>query len=75
MDFEAWKVDLNSKSAFHETGCRITVEGNPRQPMGVLPTNFPAGLTAVEEARLLRCGMKAIVNKARAEHAKEVGSV
>lgn len=75
MDFDAWKVDLKSKSAFHETGCRITVEGNPRQPMGLIPSNFPDGLTAVEEARLLRCGMKAIVSKAREEHMKTVGSL
>lgn len=72
MDFEAWKVDLKTKTAYHETGCRITVEGSPKHPVGVIPTHFPAGLSAVEEARLLRCGMKAIVNTARAEHSKEL---
>lgn len=74
MDFEAWKVDLKTKSAYHETGCRITVEGSPRHPVGVIPAHFPAGLSAVEEARLLRCGMKAIVSRAREEYAKSVST-
>ena len=65
MDFEAWNVDLKTKSAFHITGFRISIEGNPLQPMGVLPSHFPEGLTAVEQARLLRCGMKAILNEAK----------
>ena len=65
MDFEAWNVDLKTKSAFHVTGFRISIEGNPLQPMGVLPSHFPEGLTAVEQARLLRCGMKAILTEAK----------
>lgn len=73
MDFDAWKVDLKTKSAFHQTGFRITVEGNPRYPAGVIPTHFPDGLSAVEQARLLRCGLKAIVDAARDEHSRSFG--
>lgn len=66
MDFEAWNVDLDTLSAFHITGFRISIEGNPLQPLGVSPSHFPEGLSAVEQARLLRCGMKAIKDAARA---------
>lgn len=71
MDFDAWNVDLESLSAFHVTGFRITIEGSPLQPEGVSPSHFPAGLSAVEQARLLRCGMKAI--KRAAESALRAG--
>lgn len=60
MDFDAWNVDLETLSAFHVTGFRISIEGSPLQPVGVSPSHFPDGLTAVEQARLLRCGMRAI---------------
>jgi len=60
MDFDAWNVDLEKRSAFHASGFRITVEGNPLQPIGVSPSNFPEELSAVEQARLLRAGIKAI---------------
>lgn len=65
MDFDAWNVDLKTKSAFHITGFRIVVEGNPVQPMGVIPSHFPDGMSAVDQARLLRCGIKALIREAR----------
>lgn len=65
MDFDAWNIDLKNKSAFHTTGFRIVIEGNPLQPMGVIPSHFPDGLSAVEQARLLRSGMKALMREAR----------
>ncbi|WP_185236391.1 hypothetical protein [Teredinibacter franksiae] len=66
MDFDAWNVDLDSLSAFHVTGFRISIEGSPLQPLGVSPSHFPEGMSAVEQARLLRCGMKAIKDAALA---------
>lgn len=66
MDFDAWNVDLKNLSAFHVTGFRITIEGNPLQPVGVTPSHFPGDLSAVEQARLLRCGMVAIRKAAEA---------
>ena len=60
MDFKAWNVDLKVKSAYHVSGFKIVIEGDPRQPMGVYPSNFPEDLTAFEQAKLLRCGMEAI---------------
>lgn len=65
MDFDAWNIDLKNKSAFHITGFRIVIEGNPLQPMGVIPSHFPDGLSAVDQARLLRSGMKALMREAR----------
>ncbi|SMF58086.1 hypothetical protein SAMN02745866_03750 [Alteromonadaceae bacterium Bs31] len=67
MDFDAWNVDLEKLSAFHITGFRISIEGSPLQPLGVLPSHFPDHLSAVEQARLLRCGMKAIRDAALSE--------
>ncbi|TVZ39597.1 hypothetical protein P886_4002 [Alteromonadaceae bacterium 2753L.S.0a.02] len=66
MDFEAWNVDLESMSAYHTSGFRISIEGSPMQPLGVSPSHFPNDLSAVEQARLIRCGMKAIKNAAKA---------
>lgn len=65
MDFDAWNVDLKSKSAFHITGFRIVVEGDPLHPMGVIPSHFPDGLNAIDQAKLLRSGMKALILEAR----------
>lgn len=66
MNFEAWDVDLSTASAVHECGFRITVEGDPANPNGVHPGKFPEGLTAVEQARLLRCGLEAMQKRASA---------
>lgn len=60
MNFESWNVDLDSASAVHPCGFRLTVEGDPANPSGVHPGKFPEGLTAVEQARLLRCGLEAM---------------
>lgn len=60
MNFESWNVDLDSASAVHQCGFKITVEGDPANPYGVHPGKFPEGLSAVEQARLLRCGLEAI---------------
>ncbi len=67
MNFETWIVDLPSLSAAHPSGFRLAVEGDPTNPMGVHPGKFPDGLTAIEQARLLRCGLEAIINKAQNE--------
>ncbi|WP_188150555.1 hypothetical protein [Teredinibacter waterburyi] len=76
MDFDAWNVDLRTLSAFHSTGFRIAVEGDPLQPMGVFPSHFPEGLSAVDQACLLRCGMKAIKKAAlnAAHHSDSLAS-
>jgi len=66
MDFHAWNVDLNNLSAFHVTGFCVTVEGDPLKPVGVNPAHFPSELSAVEQAKLLRCGMVAIKKAAEA---------
>lgn len=65
MDFRAWNVDLKTRSAYHVSGFKIVIEGDPRQPMGVFPSNFPNQLTAFEQAKLLRCGMEAIAAAAK----------
>lgn len=65
MDFRAWNVDLKTRSAYHVSGFKIVIEGDPRQPMGVFPSNFPSQLTAFEQAKLLRCGMEAIAAAAK----------
>lgn len=60
MNFESWNVDLDTASAVHASGFKITVEGDPCNPTGVHPGKFPDGLTAVQQARLLRCGLEAM---------------
>lgn len=67
MNFETWTVDLASSSAIHPSGFKVVVEGDPRNPMGVHPGKFPEGMTAVQQARLLRCGLEAIMNQAQNE--------
>ena len=65
MNFETWTVDLKSASAIHPCGFKVVVEGDLCNPMGVHPGKFPEGLTAVEQARLLRCGLEAIISTAQ----------
>lgn len=65
MNFETWTVDLASSSAVHPCGFKVVVEGDPRNPMGVHPGKFPEGMTAIQQARLLRCGLEAIMNLAQ----------
>ncbi len=64
MDFDDWQVDLKRSLAVHSTGFRLTVEGDPRRPTGVLPGRFPDYLSAAEQAALLRRGINAIARKA-----------
>lgn len=65
MNFGTWTVDLTSSSAIHPSGFKVVVEGDPGNPMGVHPGKFPDGLTALQQARLLRCGLEAIINQAQ----------
>lgn len=65
MDFNAWDVDLESATAVHISGFKITVEGDVKDPMGVHPGKFPEALEALEQARLLRSGLEAIVSQAQ----------
>ena len=71
MDFYTWSIDLKNNKAHHSCGFELTVEGDPRQPVGVIPGRFPKHLNAVEQARLLRCGMQAIIKAANNEAQKE----
>ncbi len=66
MDFEAWNVDLEKAMAVHRSGFKITVEGDVRQPSGVIPGRFPEGLSAIDQATLLRCGLQALMRTAAA---------
>ncbi len=67
MDLEAWKLDVKSGTAVHATGFKLVVEGNPANPMGVTPGRFPEGLTAIQQATLLRCGIEALIEAALAQ--------
>lgn len=71
MDFDDWQVDLKRSLAVHSTGFRLTVEGDPRSPTGVLPGRFPDYLSAAEQAALLRRGINAIVRNAVTGQRKE----
>lgn len=64
MDYESWSVNIDNLTAVHSTGFTITVEGNPRHPTAVDPGAFPQFLSAVEQVRLLRCGLEAIAQAA-----------
>ncbi len=65
MNFESWNVDLAGATAIHESGFKLTVEGDLSNPTGVHPGKFPEGLTAIEQARLLRCGLEAVIRAAQ----------
>lgn len=69
MDFEAWTVDLTTLSATHESGFSLSIEGHPKDPSNVNPGRFPAGLSGVEQARLLRHGIEALAKAAPARGA------
>ena len=68
MNFDTWTVDLDSASAVHPSGFKVVVEGDLCNPSGVHPGKFPEGLSAVQQARLLRCGMEAIINMAQSSN-------
>ena len=58
MDFDAWVADLAAGTATHESGFILQVEGDPRDPSAISPANFPANLSFVGQARLMRCGLE-----------------
>lgn len=62
MDYDSWSIDLNTATAVHATGFKVIVEGNPNNPTSIVPGQPPEGLSAVEQARLLRCGLQAIID-------------
>lgn len=74
MDFENWDVDLVAGVASHESGCTIRVEGDPSNPSSVDPTNFPKSLNFLDQARLLRCGVEALVKAAESGSVSRSGS-
>ena len=65
MDYKAWSVDLTENSATHTSGFTIVIEGSPLSPMGVNPGRFPEGLSAVQQATLLRSGLEAMMREAK----------
>jgi hypothetical protein len=58
MDFDAWVADLAAGTATHESGFILQVEGDPRDPSAINPANFPANLSFIDQARLMRCGLE-----------------
>jgi len=68
MNFDAWSVDLKTASATHESGFRIEIEGNPKDPSAVNPGRFPKELSGIEQVRLLRIGVEAIAKAAKSHH-------
>jgi len=58
MDFDVWVADLAAGTATHESGFVLQVEGDPRDPSAINPANFPANLSFVDQARLMRCGLE-----------------
>lgn len=66
MDYDSWHVDIAEATVKHPSGFKIMVEGDLSDPSSISPTNFPAGLSAAEQARLLRCGMQALARAAKA---------
>ncbi|MGH1373922.1 MAG: hypothetical protein ACRBBW_17920 [Cellvibrionaceae bacterium] len=65
MDYAAWTVDLKSLTATHSSGFRIEVEGNPKDPNAVHPGKFPAGLSSIDQVRLVRTGVEAIASEGK----------
>lgn len=66
MNYESWNVDLKSATAIHTSGFKLGVEGDLRNPTGVHPGPFPDDLSPVDQARLLRCGLEAMMKAAKA---------
>jgi hypothetical protein len=58
MNFEDWVVDMAANTVTHASGFSIRIEGNPKDPSDVYPGKFPEGISFVEQARLLRCGLE-----------------
>jgi hypothetical protein len=64
MNLEAWVVDLAAGTVTHESGFIVRIEGDPRDPTEVNPNHFPANLSFVEQARLMRCGVEFLAKAA-----------
>jgi hypothetical protein len=64
MDFSDWVADLATGTATHASGFTLRVEGNPRDPSSVDPGKFPADLSFVDQARLLRSGLEFLAKTA-----------
>ncbi|MCV6628029.1 MAG: hypothetical protein OIF38_18190 [Cellvibrionaceae bacterium] len=77
MDYEAWTVAADGRSASHVSGWVISVQGDPSQPHEVNPGSLPGGIEPLQQARLLRHGIEAIAKAAKgkpraAERAKQL---
>ncbi len=64
MDFNAWVANLAAGTVTHESGFVLQVEGNPRDPSAINPANFPANLSFIDQARLMRCGLEFLAKAA-----------
>jgi hypothetical protein len=64
MKHEEWVVDIATGVVTHSSGFSIRVEGNPKDPNEIYPSNFPEGLSFVDQARLLRSGLEALSKSA-----------
>lgn len=70
MDNNEWTIGADGRSATHSCGFTLTVEGNPKDPQSVNPGRFPAGLSAIEQVRMLRLGVEAIAAAAKSGQPK-----
>lgn len=59
-NFEDWQIDLGQGRALHKSGFSLQIEGDPQDPSAVSPADFPAHLSAADQAGLLRQGMSAL---------------
>lgn len=66
MNFDDWVADLATGTATHSSGFSIRIEGNPKDPSDVHPGKFPADLSFVDQARLLRSGLEFLAKSAPA---------
>ncbi len=62
IDFEAWVIDVKRKSATHESGYSLVVEGSVKDPSAVNPGRVPKGLSAHDQVRLLRIGLEKLAS-------------
>jgi hypothetical protein len=58
--FEGWEIDLGQNRALHHTGFSLQVEGDPKDPSSVAPSNAPNHMSVADQALLLREGMAAL---------------
>ncbi|MAZ86784.1 MAG: hypothetical protein CL693_04025 [Cellvibrionaceae bacterium] len=75
MDFSAWVVDLKTLTATHDSGFRLEIEGNPRDPSAVHPGKFPKGLSSIDQVRLVRTGVEALASESKQARAKSTAAV